>query len=67
VIVRRKETDAEFISLLVPSRQGSPTISANAGEDGTITVHGPKWVDTVTLGKVIRYHRSIGVVGVDQP
>jgi len=59
VIVRRKGTDAEFISLLIPSRGASQTITATAREDGTITVNSPKWVDTVTLGKVITYHRSI--------
>jgi hypothetical protein len=60
VIVRRKGTDAQFVSLLVPSRGEVPAITATAGKDGTITVHGPKWVDTVTLGDVIRYHRSAG-------
>jgi hypothetical protein len=58
VIVRRKGTDAQFVSLLVPSRGELPAITAMAGEDGTITVRGPKWVDTITLGDVIRYHRS---------
>jgi hypothetical protein len=57
VIVRRKAIDAEFISLLVPSRGTSPAITASAAQDGTINVHGPKWVDSVTLGPVIRYHR----------
>lgn len=50
---------AEFISLLVPSRGMSPTITASAAQDGTITVHGSNWVDSVTLGEVIGYHRSI--------
>jgi oligo-alginate lyase len=59
VIVRRKGTDAEFISLFVPFRGHTQTITARTGEDGTITVRGPKWVDTVTLGNVIRYNRSI--------
>jgi len=57
VIVRRKGTDVEFISLLVPSKGGAPTITARAGEDGAITVRGPNWVDTVTLGNVILYDR----------
>ncbi len=59
VIVRRKGTDTEFISLFVPLRGSAPTITARTGEDGTITVHGPGWVDTVTLGSVIGFHRSI--------
>jgi oligo-alginate lyase len=59
VIVRRKGTGAEFISLFVPSRGSTPTVTARTGEDGTITVHGPGWVDTVTLGDTINYHRSI--------
>jgi hypothetical protein len=59
VIVRRKGTDAEFISLLIPSRGASQTITATTREDGTITVNSPKWIDTVTLDKVISYHRSM--------
>ena len=66
VIVRRKAMDAEFISLLVPSRGISPTITATAG-GGTITVHGPDWVDSVTLGDVIRYHRSMGTAESKSP
>jgi hypothetical protein len=58
VIVRRKGADAEFVSLFVPHRGNTPAITAIAGENGTIVVHGPQWVDTVTLGDVIRYHRS---------
>jgi hypothetical protein len=57
VIVRRKAIDVEFISLLVPSRGMSPTITASAAQDGTITVHGPNWVDSVALGPVISYRR----------
>jgi oligo-alginate lyase len=64
VIVRRKGMDAAFISLLIPSKEAaSPAITASAGSDGTITVHGPTWTDTVTLGKTIRYHRSITAAG----
>jgi hypothetical protein len=57
VIVRRKGTDVEFISLLVSSKGSPPLITARSGEDGTITVHGPNFVDTVTLGNVILYNR----------
>ncbi len=60
VIVRRKSKDAEFISLLIPSKGAPPTITATVDKDDTITVHGPKWTDTVSLGTVIRYHRSSG-------
>ncbi len=67
VIVRRKGTDAEFISLLVPYKGSAPTITAKTGEDGTITVRGPNWVDTVTLGDVIRYHRSTMAAEPDSP
>ena len=59
VIVRRKAIDAQFISLLVPSRGTSPTITVSAAQNGTITVHGPNWVDSVTLGDVISYHRAV--------
>jgi hypothetical protein len=57
VIVRRKGTDVEFVSLLIPSKGEAPAITAKAGGDGIITVQGPNWVDTVTLGNVIRYDR----------
>jgi hypothetical protein len=67
VIVRRRGEDAEFISLLVPSRGQRPNITAKRDEDGTITVHGPHWVDSVTLGDVIRYHRSIVADGSGPP
>jgi len=43
--------------LLVPSKGETPAITAKAGQDGVITVQGPNWVDTVTLGSVIRYDR----------
>jgi hypothetical protein len=59
VIVRRKAIDAQFISLLVPSRGTSPTITVSAAQNVTITVHGPNWVDSVTLGDVISYHRAV--------
>jgi hypothetical protein len=60
VIVRRKGADVEFITLLIPSK-GEPTkITAHFGAGGTILVHGPGWMDTVTLGAAIRYHRAIG-------
>jgi hypothetical protein len=57
VIVRCKGTDVEFLSLLVPSRGETPAITAKAGDDGVVIVQGPDWVDTVTLGNVIRYDR----------
>jgi len=41
-------------------RRTTSTDSALLMSDGTIAVHGPGWVDTVTLGDVIRYHRSAG-------
>jgi oligo-alginate lyase len=59
VIARRRGTDARFVSLLVPSRGQPSTITATVGDDGTVTVRGPRWVDTVSLGEVIRYRRSI--------
>ena len=59
VIVRRKGTDAEFVSLFVPFRGRTSTVTAKTGKDGTITVLGPGWVDTVMLGNAIGYHRSI--------
>lgn len=58
VIARRKGADARFVSLLVPSRGEPSTITATVDDDGTVTVRGPKWVDTVSLGETIRYHRS---------
>jgi hypothetical protein len=67
VIVRRKGKDAEFISLFVPSKGQRPNITATKGEDSTITVQGPHWVDSVTLGNVIRYHRSMVTAGSGQP
>jgi oligo-alginate lyase len=67
VIVRRKGTKAQFISLLVPSEGEASNITARTGEDGTITVQGPKWVDTITMGEVIRYHRSIVAPKVGAP
>lgn len=60
VIVRRKSKDAEFISLLIPSKGDPRSITATADKDGNITVHGPNWVDTVSLGTAFRYHRSSG-------
>ena len=60
VIVRRKGTDVEFITLLVPSKGEPPKITARPGDGATIVVQGPGWVDTVALGEVIRYHRATG-------
>jgi oligo-alginate lyase len=59
VIVRRKGTDVEFISLLVPSKGDTPAITAKVSKDGAITVQGPSWEDTVILGNVIRYDRHL--------
>jgi hypothetical protein len=58
VIARRKGTDVEFVTLLVPSKGETPKITAGLDDSGTIQVHGPGWKDTVTLGDVIRYHRA---------
>jgi hypothetical protein len=58
-IVRRKGMDAEFISLFVPSKGKPPTITASAGEDGTITVRGTNWVDKIKFSETINYHRSL--------
>jgi hypothetical protein len=58
VIARRKGTDVEFVTLLVPSKGETPKITAGVDDSGTIQVHGPGWIDTVTLGDVIRYHRA---------
>lgn len=58
VIVRRKGKDIEFISLLIPSKAGTPRITASRGRSGTVTVHGAGWMDTVSLGESIRYHRA---------
>jgi len=58
VIVRRKGKDIEFISLLIPSKAGTPRITASRGRSGTVTVHGAGWMDTVILGESIRYHRA---------
>jgi hypothetical protein len=60
VIVRRKGTDVEFITLLVPSKGEPPKITARPGKGGTVLVQGPGWVDTVALGEAIRYHRAVG-------
>jgi hypothetical protein len=60
VIVRRRGTDVEFITLLVPSKGELPKITARPGDGGTIVVQGPGWVDTVTLGEAIRYDRAAG-------
>jgi hypothetical protein len=58
VIVRRKGTSAEFISLLVPSKGERPKISAHTGLGDTVNIVGPGWVDTVTLGEKISYKRT---------
>jgi hypothetical protein len=59
IIVRRKGTDAQFISLLVPSKGEAPKITATAAPDGSITVTGPGWTDTVTLGEKISFTRHV--------
>jgi hypothetical protein len=58
VIVRRKGEDVRYISLFVPSKDTPPAITITADSNGTITVHGAKWKDTVTLGDSIQYHRK---------
>jgi hypothetical protein len=59
VIVRRKGTEANFVELLVPSKGDiTPKITAQQGSDGTITVHGAGWVDTISLGEAISYRRA---------
>jgi len=60
VIVRRKGTDVEFITLLVPSKGEPPKITVRPGDGGSVFVQGPGWVDTVALGEAIRYHRAAG-------
>jgi hypothetical protein len=60
VIVRRKGVDVEFITLLIPSKGEPPKVTARIGEGGTIVLHGPGWVDSVTLDEVIRYDRANG-------
>jgi hypothetical protein len=67
VIVRRRGNDAAFVSLLVPPKGQPSTITVKRREDGTITVRGPHWVDSVTLDNVIRYHRSIVADGSGAP
>jgi hypothetical protein len=59
VTVRRKADNVAFVSLLVPSKGKPSTITVERAKDGTITVRGPHWMDSVTLDNVIRYHRSI--------
>jgi hypothetical protein len=61
VIMRRKGTDVEFTTLLAPSKGEPSKITALRGEGGTILVQGPGWVDTITLGEAIRYHRAAGL------
>ncbi len=58
VIVRRKAEDARFVSLLVPSKNGTSKITAQTNKAGTITVIGPSWSDIVTLGSEIGYTRT---------
>ena len=58
VIVRRRGEDVRFISFLIPSHAGKPEITASAGADGTITVQGPGWMDSVVLGAEIRFRRT---------
>jgi hypothetical protein len=59
IIVRRKGTDAQFISLLVPSKGDAPKILATSAPDGSITVRGPGWTDTITLGQKISFTRHV--------
>ncbi|MCU1252698.1 MAG: hypothetical protein JWQ49_5727 [Edaphobacter sp.] len=59
VIVRREGNDVAFVSLLDSSKGQPSTITVKRREDGTITVRGPRSVDSVTLDNVIHYHRSI--------
>ena len=58
VIVRRKGEDVRYISLFIPSKGNPPVITISTDPDGTITVHGAKWKDTITLGDSIQYHRK---------
>jgi len=60
VIVRRKGLSAEFVSLLVPSKGTTPNIAASRKGDGTLTVRGPGWVDTIHLGETLSFHRENG-------
>jgi hypothetical protein len=58
VIMRRKGEDVRYISLFVPSKGTPPSIGISADSNGTITVRGAKWKDTITLGDTIQYHRK---------
>lgn len=58
LIVRRDGENAEFISLLVPSKGGDPKITAVRMKDGSVRVTGAGWADTVVLNKIIRFQRS---------
>ena len=58
LIVRRRGEDVSFVTLFVPAKGAAPTITARMGAGAIVTVHGPGWVDTLSLGGVIRYHRA---------
>ena len=59
VIVRRQGLDAIFVSLLVPSMGPAPRVTAQLNDANAITVRGPNWFDTVTLGAAITFHRAL--------
>jgi hypothetical protein len=50
--------DVKFVTLFFPAKAESPMITARMDLEGIITVHGPGWVDTVSLSDVIHYHRA---------
>ncbi len=58
IIVRRKGTDVSFFSLLVPAKGVPATIHLATTKEGNLTVQGSNWVDTITLGDTIAYHRD---------
>jgi oligo-alginate lyase len=58
-IIRRKGMDAKFVSLFVPSRGEVPKVTLDEDGNGTITVHGPGWMDHVILGNEISFKRSL--------
>jgi hypothetical protein len=58
LIARRKGLDATFVTLFVPSKGMPQAISVKRSKDGSIFVVGNGWVDTVTLGTDLSFHRS---------
>jgi hypothetical protein len=58
LIARRRGMDVRFVTLFFPAKAESPMITARMDLEGIITVHGPGWVDTVSLSDVIHYHRA---------